>query len=186
MLKEFACIRHSWNLQFGQLLVCNIIFRGSQLIFPKSFCAFGVIQNNLTHLNLNWLSSWMKQSKINKKHTPVLPLISSFEGISYGNFKIRGFTSADLIFYKFVRTAFSLIWKNIFAFISRFIHPLLHHPFPFDSQNLLSIKAFCWYSFMWEANFLNASLYGSRIQGRIGINWGIGFKQKKLFWKHLY
>ena len=146
MLKEFACIRQSWNLQFGQLLVCNIIFRGSQLIFPKSFCAFGVIQNNLTHLNLNWISSWMKQSKINKKHTLVLHFISSFEGISYGNFKIRGFTSAstsaDLNFYKFVRTAFSLIWKNIFAFISRFILPPAPPPFPLWQPESTKHKSF--------------------------------------------
>ena len=81
----------------------------------------------------------------------------------------------------------SALFEKIFLLLlADSFTPLLHHPFPFDSQNLLSIKAFCWYSFMWEANFLNTSLYGSRIQGRIGINWGIGFKQKKLFWKHLY
>ena len=81
-----------------------------------------------THLVLNWISSWMKQSKINEKYTPVLHFISSFKGTSNKSFKMQlsfllfcvalhqlFFAPADMIFYKSFRTSFSIIWKKYFV-----------------------------------------------------------------------
>ena len=114
------------------------------------------------------------------KNTPVLHFISIFKGSSYINLVIQlpffkifccfttDFICADMIFYKFLKTLFGLIWKNIFVtnftLIGDLLYPPPPHPPPlprpsftaFNRQNPLSIKVFCWCSLMGETNFLPA------------------------------
>ena len=162
--------------EFDSLLVFNIMFRGSQEILHKRFCALGVkkqthpqsLSSPVPQLTLFLNENQAAWNNINlMENTYLLCILLQVSKIllikilkyNYHLFYFVLFyyislyiTRSDFlqIFWNFIQPYLKKYFCHKFSFLSKFT--LTPHTL-FNSQNLLNIKVFCWCSLMGEVYF---------------------------------